>query len=87
MERQSITTKCDDPPNPTLVSAKRTLLKEKQQTWEKAKKTFKLDGVSMRGQMETNQFGSPISEPKVKRTQRNKNQSITQSAGWKQDNC
>lgn len=26
---------CDDPPNPTLVSAKRTLLREKQQAWEK----------------------------------------------------
>lgn len=30
-----IATNCDDPPNPTLVSAKRTLLKEKQQAWEK----------------------------------------------------
>ena len=30
-----IATSCNDPPNPTLVSAKRTLLKEKQQAWEK----------------------------------------------------
>lgn len=30
-----IATNCNDPPNPTLVSAKRNLLKEKQQAWEK----------------------------------------------------
>lgn len=34
-----IATSCNDPPNPTLVSAKRTLLKEKQQAWEKDNQT------------------------------------------------
>lgn len=34
-----IATNCNDPPNPTLVSAKRNLLKEKQQAWEKKNPT------------------------------------------------
>lgn len=34
-----IATSCDEPPNPTLVSAKRTQLKEKQQAWEKDNST------------------------------------------------
>ncbi|KAK0138860.1 Zinc finger CCHC domain-containing protein 12 [Merluccius polli] len=36
-----IATSCNDPPNPTLVAAKRNLLKEKQQAWERDNPTPK----------------------------------------------